>query len=74
VAMLFCQLSHTDSLREICNGLSCCLEKLTHLGVNRAPQRSTLSSRSRSERPQIPAWGRTNGLFTCRTPGRRREN
>lgn len=43
VAMLFCQLSHTDSLREICNGLSCCLGKLIHLGVQRAPQRSTLS-------------------------------
>jgi hypothetical protein len=43
VAMLFCQLSRTDSLREICNGLSCCLGKLIHLGVHRAPQRSTLS-------------------------------
>lgn len=43
VAMLFCQLSRTDSLREICNGLSCCLGKLVHLGVNRAPLRSTLS-------------------------------
>ncbi len=43
VAMLFCQLSRTDSLREICNGLSCCLGKLIHLGVERAPQRSTLS-------------------------------
>ena len=43
VAMLFCQLSRTDSLREICNGLSCCLGKLVHLGVDRAPQRSTLS-------------------------------
>jgi hypothetical protein len=43
VAMLFCQLSRTDSLREICNGLSCCLGKLVHLGVDRAPVRSTLS-------------------------------
>jgi hypothetical protein len=43
VAMLFCQLSRTDSLREICNGLSCCLGKLVHLGVARAPVRSTLS-------------------------------
>jgi hypothetical protein len=43
VAMLFCQLSRTDSLREICNGLSCCLGKLVHLGIDRAPQRSTLS-------------------------------
>jgi hypothetical protein len=25
VAMLFCQLAHADSLREIYNGLACCL-------------------------------------------------
>jgi hypothetical protein len=43
VAMLFCQLGHTDSLREICNGLSCCLGKLVHLGITRAPNKSTLS-------------------------------
>jgi hypothetical protein len=43
VAMLFCQLARADSLREICNGLSCCLGKLVHLGVGKAPKRSTLS-------------------------------
>ncbi len=43
VAMLFCQLARTDSLREICNGLSCCLGKLVHLGVANAPNKSTLS-------------------------------
>jgi hypothetical protein len=43
VAMLFCQLGHADPLREICNGLSCCLGKLAHLGIAEAPQRSTLS-------------------------------
>ena len=43
VAMLFCQLGHTDSLREICNGLSCCLGKLVHLGITQAPNKSTLS-------------------------------
>ena len=43
VSMLFCQLAQTDSLREICNGLKCCLGKLVHLGVQRAPVRSTLS-------------------------------
>jgi len=43
VAMLFCQLARADSLREICNGLSCCLGKLVHLGVNTAPNKSTLS-------------------------------
>jgi len=43
VAMMFCQLARADSLREICGGLSCCLGKLAHLGVGRAPKRSTLS-------------------------------
>jgi len=43
VAMLFCQLARADSLREICNGLACCLGKLAHLGVDEAPKRSTLS-------------------------------
>lgn len=43
VAMLFCQLGHADSLREICNGLGCCLGKLVHLGIANAPNKSTLS-------------------------------
>ena len=43
VAMLFCHLAHADSLREICNGLSCCQGKLNHLGVDKAPNKSTLS-------------------------------
>lgn len=43
VAMLFCHLAHAQSLREICNGLSCFMGKLTHVGVERAPCRSTLS-------------------------------
>ncbi len=42
-AMLFCQLAHTDSLREICNGLACCLGKLVHLGIKRGPSKSNLS-------------------------------
>jgi hypothetical protein len=43
VAMLFCQLAHADSLREISNGMKCCLGKLKHLGLDEAPSRSTLS-------------------------------
>jgi hypothetical protein len=43
VAMLFCQLAHADSLREICNGLACCMGKLVHLGIVVAPNKSTLS-------------------------------
>ena len=36
-------LVQTHSLREICDGLSCCLGKLIHVGVREAPKRSTLS-------------------------------
>ncbi len=43
IAMLFRHLARADSPREICGGLSCCLGKLAHLGVGRAPKRSTLS-------------------------------
>jgi hypothetical protein len=41
--MLFCQLGRADSLREICNGLGCCLGRLVHLGIAQPPRRSTLS-------------------------------
>lgn len=43
VAMLFCQLGHAKSLREICGGLASCEGKLRHLGVPEAPKRSTLA-------------------------------
>ena len=43
VAMLFCHLGRADSLREICNGLACCVGKLVHVGIGRAPKRSSLS-------------------------------
>jgi hypothetical protein len=43
VAMLFCHLAHADSLREICGGLACCQGKLRHLGIGKAPNKSTLS-------------------------------
>jgi IS4 transposase len=43
VAMLFCQLGGANSLREICGGLATALGKLRHLGLTKAPARSTLS-------------------------------
>jgi len=43
VAMLFCHLAQADSLRIICNGLQCCLGKLTHLGMAEAPNKSSLA-------------------------------
>jgi hypothetical protein len=43
IAMLFCQLGHAQSLREITGGLAACEGKLRHLGVEQPPRRSTLS-------------------------------
>lgn len=43
IAMLFCQLGHAQSLREITGGLASCEGKLRHLGVADAPKRTTLS-------------------------------
>ncbi len=43
VSMLFCQLAQAKSLREICGGLACCLGKLRHLAMTKAPNKSTLS-------------------------------
>ena len=43
VAMLFCQIAQAKSLREICGGLACCMGKMRHLGMKKAPNKSTLS-------------------------------
>src|SRR5437868_13814252 len=38
IAMLFCQLGHAQSLREICGGLAASEGKLRHLGLPEAPR------------------------------------
>jgi len=43
VAMLFCQLAQSKSLREISDGLAVTCGKLSHLGLHTAPAKSTLS-------------------------------
>ena len=43
VAMLFCQLGHAQSLREICGGLAATEGKLRHLGILKCPKATTLS-------------------------------
>jgi hypothetical protein len=42
VAMLFCQLGHAQSLREICGGWAASQGKRRHLGVLDCPQATTL--------------------------------
>ena len=43
VAMLFCQLAHLNSLREVCMGLASCESPLKHLGIRVTPKKSTLA-------------------------------
>lgn len=43
VTMLFCQFSKLNSLRDVCNGLQSASGNLNHLGVARAPCKSSLS-------------------------------
>lgn len=43
VSMLFCHFSKSNSLREISNGLKSATGNLNHLGINRAPCKSSLS-------------------------------
>lgn len=43
VSMLFCQAESAGSLREIVGGLASAAGKLSHLGMEQAPARSTLS-------------------------------
>ena len=43
VSMLFCHFARADSLREISFGLACCIGKLSHLGLKKAPPKSTLA-------------------------------
>lgn len=74
VAMLFCQLAQAKSLREICGGLACCMGKMRHLGMQQAPNKSTLSY-ANAHRP----WQMFRDLFyetlqTCKqaAPGKHR--
>jgi len=58
VAMLFCQVAQAKSLREICGGIACCMGKMKHLGMKKAPNKSTLSY-ANAHRP----WEMFQGLF-----------
>ena len=60
VAMLFCQLGRAHSLREICHGLSTCEGKLSHLGIEQAPKRSSLAYAN-----DIVPGNSTNDYFSC---------
>jgi len=43
ISMLFCQFAKSQSVRDISNGLRSATGNLNHLGINRAPSKSTIS-------------------------------
>jgi hypothetical protein len=43
ISMLFCQLGHANSVRDISNGLRSITGNIYHLGCTKAPSKSTIS-------------------------------
>jgi hypothetical protein len=48
VSMLFCQFAKSQSLRDISNGLRSATGNLNHLGINRAPSKSTIGYQNKN--------------------------
>mgnify|MGYP005650638735 CR=1 FL=1 len=48
VSMLFCQFANSQSVRDISNGLRSATGNLNHLGMVRAPSKSTLSYQNKN--------------------------
>lgn len=75
VAMLFCQLAGAHSLREICGGLATAMGKLRHLGVRKAPEKSTLAyaNENRSYKVFEDVFMNLLGLCTKLAEGKKRK-
>ena len=52
-SLLYGVFSYCNGLREICEGMLGCEGKLTHLGMNKAPARSTLSDANNNRSYQV---------------------
>ena len=48
VSMLFCQFAKSQSVRDISNGLRSATGNLNHLGIDRAPSKSTISYQNKN--------------------------
>jgi len=66
VAMLYCQLGHAQSLREICGGLAAVEGKLLHLGIKECPKTTTLSYANKHRPWQLYRTGFETVLGRCR--------
>src|ERR1700685_155637 len=52
-SLLYGVFSYCNGLREICEGMLACEGKLTHLGLDKAPARSTLSDANNKRSYQV---------------------
>src|SRR5680860_702853 len=48
ISMLFCQFAKSQSVRDISNGLRSATGNLNHLGIQRAPSKSTISYQNKN--------------------------
>ena len=53
VSMLFCQFAKSQSVRDISNGLRSATGNLNHLGINRAPSKSSISYQNKQRDWQL---------------------
>jgi len=53
VSLLYGVFSYCNGLRELCEGMLACEGKLTHLGLDKAPARSTLSDANNNRSYQV---------------------
>ena len=53
VSMLFCQFAKSQSVRDISNGLRSATGNLNHLGVNKAPSKSSISYQNKNRSHEL---------------------
>ncbi len=53
VSMLFCQFAKSHSVRDISNGLRSATGNLNHLGINKAPSKSTISYQNKNRNHEV---------------------
>jgi hypothetical protein len=53
VSMLFCQFAKSQSIRDISNGLRSATGNLNHLGIQKAPSKSTISYQNKNRDWQL---------------------
>ena len=53
VSMLFCQFAKSQSVRDISNGLRSATGNLNHLGVSKAPSKSTISYQNKNRNHEV---------------------